>query len=308
MFLRIVDKVRMFLLLGGTFLFHTTSLAQTVFTVKDKSSKLPIEYAQAALLRINEGSTTDVNGKFSLDNYKLSDSLNISSLGYKSESFVISSLISNPVIYLTKLPIALNEVTVSAKRKSVSFHTQRIGWMNNRVNTFINLNRVCTKKGSRIAVWIDNKENQIGIIDGVVVKLLSRQDTKDSKPILVRVCSLSGNSSNGPEQDLSNSPTIFKVQPNAQTLTIKLEKSTLYLPAKGGFVGIEWLDSETETLPICVALTNSDMSISELSNTWQSYRGKKWTRFGLGRGQDGSLRRFNNNNARIEAIVTFPDK
>lgn len=51
-----------------------------------------------------------------------------------------------------KLPIALNEVTVSAKRKSARFHRSQIGWSNDRLDTFFNLDRICTKKGSRIVV------------------------------------------------------------------------------------------------------------------------------------------------------------
>jgi len=90
-------------------------------------------------------------------------------------------------------------------------------------------------------------------------------------------------------------------------LHIDLRKSPLYLPATGGFVGIEWLESEYPNLPVCVAATNSDLATPEFSATWQSYRGKKWARFGMGYGTDGKLRRFSNSNARINAVVAFPD-
>lgn len=250
----------------------------------------------------------NTKGTFSLNNYVLTDSIKVSSLGYKSEKVLIKSLVNNPIVYLVKAPIALNEVAVSVKQRSIKFHRQRIGWFNDRVNTFINLNRLCIKKGSRIVVWVENRENQVGIIEGLVVKLLARQDTKNPKPIFIRVCVLSGNKIAGPNQDASITPTLFKVEPGGQTLHIDLQKNQLYLPAQGGFVGIEWLDNAEDNLPVCVALTNSDMSINDMSNTWQSYRGKNWVRFGVGHGSDGRLRRFNNSNARVDAIIAFPDK
>lgn len=141
-----------------------------------------------------------------------------------------------------------------------------------------------------------------------MVKILARQDIKSPKPISVRVYALCGNQTTAHQGDIGIVPEIFQVEPSGQTLYIKLQKSQFYLPAQGGFIGIEWLDNTEEFLPVYVALTNSDLGINDMSNTWQSYHGKKWTRFGVGHGSDGRLRRFNNSNARIDAIVAFPDK
>jgi hypothetical protein len=298
---------KMFLLLGGTFLFSNICLAQISFTVKDRGTQQPIEYAQVALLRINQGASTNERGVFTLDNYVLTDSVIVSSLGYKSEKIAVRYLVANPVVYLLKSPVALNEVTVTASRKAVKFHRKRIGWFDHRVNRFINLSRVCSQKGARMVVWVSNTDNQVGIIEELIVKLLPRPDTKDRKPVLIRVCSLAGTQAAGPERDASITTTVFKVEPTAQTLHIDLRKSQLYLPATGGFVGIEWLESEYSNLPVCVAATNSDLDDTELSATWQSYRGKKWARFGIGYGADGKARRFSNSNARIDAVVAFPE-
>lgn len=298
---------KMFLLKGGTFLFPSICFAQINFTVKDRGTQQPIEYAQVALVRINQGASTNEYGVFVLDNYVLTDSVIISSLGYKSERLAVKYLAANPVVYLAKSPVALSEVTVSASKKAVKFHRKRIGWFDYRVNRFINLNRVCSQKGARIVVWVNNADNQVGIIEELIVKLLPRPDTKDRKPVLIRVCSLAGTQAGGPERDASITATVFKVEPTTQTLHIDLRKSQLYLPATGGFVGIEWLESEYPNLPVCVAATNSDLDDSELSATWQSYRGKRWARFGVGYGADGKAHRFSNSNARIDAVVAFPE-
>ncbi len=298
--------LKILLLIGGIFLFPLISKAQTVFTVRDLGTKQPIEYAQVAILRINEGSLTDAQGNFKLDNYALSDSILVSALGYKSERLLLKTLVGSPVVYLKNSPIALSEVAVSAKRKSVKFYTQRIGWVDDRVNTFFNLSRVCTKKGTRVVVWIENKEHKAGIVEGVVLKLLSKTDAKNPKLTLVRVCVFDGKQATGPEQEAGIEPMVFKVAPGSQTLRISLLKSQLTLPAQGGFVGVEWVDNPEEALPFCLALTDSDANTTDLSNTWQSYRGKKWGRFGVGYGSDGKLRRFNNSNARVDALVAFP--
>lgn len=293
-------------LFGGTFLFPLLSRAQTVFTVKDFDTKQPIEYAQVAILRINEGSLTDAQGNFRLNNYALSDSILISALGYKSERFLLKTFICSPIAYLKKSPIALSEAAVSARRKSTRFYTQRIGWIDGRANTFFNLSRTCTKKGTRVVVWIENKEHKDGIVEGIVLKLLARPDAKNSQPTIVRVCVFTGNQATGPKQEAGIEPAVFKVAPGSQTLRINLYKSQLTLPAQGGFIGAEWVDSPEEALPFCLAITNSDTNTNDLSNTWQSYRGKKWSRFGVGFGADGKLRRFNNSNVRIDALVAFP--
>lgn len=303
-----LTRIRKALLLsGGALLFPLACFAQISFAVKDKATQQPIEYAQVALLRINQGASTDEKGGFVLDNYVSTDSVIVSSLRYKTEKFAVKYLTANPVVYLTKSPVALNEVTVTASRKASKFHRKRIGWFDYRVNKFINLSRVCSQKGARIVVWVENTDKQVGIIEELIVKLLPRPDTKDRKPVLIRVCSLAGSQAVGPERDASITATVFKVEPTAQTLHIDLRKSQLYLPATGGFVGIEWLESEYSTLPVCVAATNSDVEDSELSATWQSYRGKKWARFGIGYGADGKSRRFSNSNARIDAVVAFPE-
>ncbi len=299
----------MFLLLGGTFLFPYISNAQSVFTVKDKTSRQPIEYAQVALLRINQGATTNAEGKFTLDNYLLKDSVIISSLGYTSEKLTIKDLAANPVIHLTKAPIALNEVAVSARKNSIKFHRRQIGWIDKRVNAiFPNLGRICSQKGARIVVWVNNEENQAGAIEGLIVKLLPRPESNDNQPALIRVWALSGNQTTGPDNEAGIASTVFVVKPGTQTLHIDLQKSQLYLPASGGFVGIEWLVSEQKMLPVCVGTTNSDLTLNEVSATWQSYRGKKWGQFGVRRGVDGKVQRLSNSNARIDAVVAFPNK
>lgn len=293
-------------LIGWTFLFPLVSKAQADFSVRDFDTKQPIEYAQVAILRINEGGLTDAQGGVKLANYSLSDSVLVSALGYKTESLSLKALSSNPVVYLKKSPIALSEVSVSANRKAANFTTQRIGWVDDRVNTFFNLSRYCTKKGTRVVVWIENKGHNAGLVEGVVVKLLARPDAKNPKPTLVRVCVLAGKQATGPEQEVGIAPTVFNVAPGSQTLRITLKNTQLVLPAQGGFVGVEWVDNPEESLPFCLALTNSTVNTTELSNTWQSYRGKKWSRFGVGHGLDGKLRSFNNSNARVDALVAFP--
>ncbi|MDJ0366567.1 hypothetical protein QMK33_15515 [Hymenobacter sp. H14-R3] len=296
----------MLFLLGGIFFLPTISQSQILIAVKDAATNQPIEYAQVAALRLNEGGLTDAQGNMQLGNPAPFDSILVSALGYTSEKLYLKTVASSPIVYLKRAPIALSEVAVSAKRQSVKFYTQRIGWVDDRVNTFFNLSRACTSKGTRVVVWIENQTHTAGLVEGVVLKLLARPNAQHPKPTLVRVCALAGSQATGPTQETGTESMIFKVAPGSQTLRLQLAKSQLTLPAQGGFVGVEWVDNPAEALPFCLALTNSDANTNDLSNTWQSYRGKKWTRYGVGYGADGKLRRFRNSNARVDALVAFP--
>jgi len=184
-----VDRCKVkFVLLGIVSLVSKPGIAQVTVTVKDQATQQPIEYAQVALLRINEGAATNAQGMFALDNYALTDSVLISALGYRSEKFAVKALVASPVAMLARSPVALSEVVVAASRKAVKFHRQRLGWVDYRVNRFLNLNRVCVQKGARMVVWIGNAENQVGIIEALIVKLLPRPEARERWPALIRVC------------------------------------------------------------------------------------------------------------------------
>lgn len=297
----------MFLLIGGTSFFVQPSLAQVAFTVKDKESQKPIEYAQIALLRINQGASTDSNGHFTLDNYLFADIILISALGYRNIKITAKTLVASPVVYLNKEPFALAEVVVSAKRDKSKLYKKRLGWYDDKLSTLLNLDRLCPKKGSRTVVWIENSLHVGGTVDELIIRFLPKIANADSKPVLVRVCALSGNRTSGPEQDISIIPTAFIVKPKSQTTHILLKDKQLYLPPTGGFIGIEWIGNDSENIPICLGLTKSDArDNNKPGDTWQSYRGKMWSQFGTGYGPSKRLQTFTNANARIDVIVSFP--
>ncbi|MGI4873561.1 MAG: carboxypeptidase-like regulatory domain-containing protein [Janthinobacterium lividum] len=231
----------MFLLLGGTSFFGSPCFAQTVFTVADQKTKKPLEFAQAALLHSNHGASTDSNGHFTLDNYILSDTIIISSLGYKSVKGPVKQFIQNPLILLAEDPIALTDVVVTAKKFHKKLSKERTGWFNDRVDRFVNLNSLGLRNGNRLVVWIENPAGVDGIVDELIIRFLLKTANTDKSSTLFRVCALAGQRATGPEQNISIVPTISSISPHSQTTHVLLKDKQLFLPANGGFISIELL-------------------------------------------------------------------
>lgn len=303
---------KLFLFMVGAAFFSCSALAQQVFTVRDQESQRPLEYAQVALLRLNQGTATDQAGQFRLLNYTMSDTILLSSLGYQPRKLVISFLLTHPVVYLHKQPLALGEVVVRAPHRKAKTVTHTLGWFASSLGERLHGDRFCVRRGSRIVVWLANPTGQPGDIRQLVIQLLPRQSqgTVEDGFLLVRGCCLDGNPVTGPEQDTSVSTAVYEVKPNSKVIHLSFADAPLPLPAAGGFVGLEWLGDTDTALPVCLALTRSTVTEDgKPSQTWQSYRGKKWGRFGSGYSGTGASKRavlFSNGNARMEATVSFP--
>lgn len=91
------------------------TVAQQV-TILDKTTFKPIEGVNIHKIKLSEGISSDGNGKADLSGFSETDSLRISSIGYKSAIFTKKQMISIGKILLVPISNDLEEVVVSASK------------------------------------------------------------------------------------------------------------------------------------------------------------------------------------------------
>ncbi|MES2808272.1 MAG: carboxypeptidase-like regulatory domain-containing protein [Bacteroidota bacterium] len=99
----------------------TATYAQLVTgTVKDAKTKQPLSFVNVGVVGKGLGTVTNDAGTFSLALEKYTkDSLRVSILGYKSQSFLVADILKNPdVLAITLLPdaISLKEVKIKSHK------------------------------------------------------------------------------------------------------------------------------------------------------------------------------------------------
>ncbi|MDX9854561.1 MAG: carboxypeptidase-like regulatory domain-containing protein [Tenuifilaceae bacterium] len=133
------------LILTITALSGINSYAQTISgTLINKSSNLPVAYANIGIVGKNIGTVSDADGNFRLDidsNYN-NDSLLVSVIGYMTKAFKVSDLrnANNNTIFLKERIYSLNEVIVRPtvfKEKTLGVSTKikrlQAGFSDNRL-------------------------------------------------------------------------------------------------------------------------------------------------------------------------------
>jgi hypothetical protein len=105
-------------------IFQTSIYSQVVIkgVILDENSQ-PIEYASVGILNSSIGTITDQTGSFTIyfkkENFKISDSLRISNIGYYAQTLNLFALVEKPEVTIRLLPDVkqLNEVVVTSRKK-----------------------------------------------------------------------------------------------------------------------------------------------------------------------------------------------
>ncbi|MGB5819141.1 MAG: carboxypeptidase-like regulatory domain-containing protein [Saonia sp.] len=135
-----MDSLRNFILCTVLSLLAVTIYAQKEYKgqVLDKHTGEPIPYVNIGILNRAKGTVTDVNGYFHLEinplDYSLEDTLQFSSLGYKTVKKKVPTLTfaynEYPKIFLEPDIIALDEVVLVAGVEEEQFVNEKIGYKN----------------------------------------------------------------------------------------------------------------------------------------------------------------------------------
>lgn len=191
-------------------------------TVYDHTSKEPIPFASIGIKGKTMGTVCDENGNFELNMNGAADtdSLKISSIGYKSKCFIVSKArnFTGEKIYLAQTTVQLNEVTVRPTKTI----TKILG------NKRYNKNVMCffqgadgNYKGVEVAIKADNKKERLVWIEDFNF-YINQCLFKDS--IAFRLNFYKESKEGMPAENILQKPIVFKIAPRLGVFNIDLKK------------------------------------------------------------------------------------
>jgi hypothetical protein len=262
------------------FQFSITSISAQEFEIRGQitdSIENPIEYASIGVLNKSLGTVSNSKGQFilSLSDKNIKDTLKISSLGFKSEEFLISSLDESKTlnIKLETLYESLDEVVLSSKK--LKTYTDGKSRTNTKQQTiFANPDLPNINLGTKIG-----RKFKLGDDDASQLSKF-RFFIKDNNFVSVkfRLNFYTIDDDNRPNRRL-NIPNIFATASKNYTGWIELDLTPFDIIVKEDIiVAVEWIEHSEEgnllNLPIIIPSFGSTHYYKFGSqNSWEKYGG-----------------------------------
>lgn len=236
------------------------SFGQNVYDgfIVDKILKKGISYATIGLVKENTGTNADENGNFKLKTSRFeSDSLYITSVGYKPLKVAVDNLPLNMVFEMDKKETNLLEVIIKNYTESTTLNS----FSNCSTNTFT------TSKNS-----------------GTQYCQLFETTIKNSFLQEITICKFEGSSkfririydydtiTKKPSIDLVDS--VIEIEANKRNVKVNLEKYHILIPNKKFFIAIEWLHITFNESNYKTKINGQKMTISQYA-PFISYRKQK---------------------------------
>lgn len=256
-------------------LFTVSIAAQIKGIVKDSLTGAPIPYVNIAVLNENNGSTTEEDGTFLINNSDGSKKLLFSSLGYEKK---IVTAKNASLVLLSQTEIELNEVIIS---KRIQTKQIEIGKTNNATfQAFENGPRIDTKFFPFSAKYKKTK---------YIKKVTFFTDNKlENASFKIHFYSVDQNGF--PAEELLNKDFIVSVKSGIKKYLIDVTDYNLILSTKGIFVGFEKLLITKNKLE--KTITNYNTNTTKIQTTYfplllynrverdflYTYSGGKWNR------------------------------
>jgi hypothetical protein len=197
------------------------------FQIKDSQNN-PIVLANVSLNQTSIGTYTNSNGEFSVENIKLSDTLKISCIGYKSRSVCVKD-VEGPIILISS-SINIDEVTINGKRNSKSF---KIGFYKMRsILPYTHGSSINTK----LATFLPY-ESSPAFIEKILLPITNANDTTQLRIFLYDV-----SEDGSPGKEVYSKIAILKDIKNK----VDVSDQKIRMPLGGIFVGVEWLFEPTK--------------------------------------------------------------
>lgn len=232
--------------------------------------KTPIPYCSVSLKNSTTGVVADSLGNFILQGFDLTDSIQISHIGYQKQTIFVGDLLKPiNIIYLKRSIIKLDEVSINASNLPQKY-------------TYFNLGYYSTKSrgggpgilGKITAVYISNNSHTTKKI----IKL--QYSIRSFAKCLVRVQLYTRNVYTGlPEIVIIPEDLRIVVKKHQTKITVDVSKFNILLPAGGVFVTLQHLgEIDRDGKLINKKLNNSPIIISFSKNspsvTYYSFWGK----------------------------------
>lgn len=235
--------------------------------VKSTNSDEIIPYANIVLTGKQGGTYSDEEGKFEI-NVATSDSLTISSVGYKRITIAVEDVRTRSnQIYLNPDITQLQSVTIQAKKGRVKFERKEFGYTKVKRRSLISSGI----PGIQFATFIMNDSKNEGFIESLLIGITCERKSR------VRIRLYSPTLQNGVGAEITNQNLLFDIKGNHRPYKFDVSPYQIPFNKEGIIVAIEFLgeigkDNKIKkgtTTGTKLYLTDGN---DDFRNTWQSYR------------------------------------
>lgn len=225
----------------------------------------PLSFTNIVSLKKQNGTATDKDGVFQLENLDKNDTLKITNIAYYPKLVSVESLLKNDTILLIENTKTLDEVIITNFTK---FKTEEdLGFLNFKTNASFDL-----KPGGQIALFIENERKRIGWIKEVSFKAKTQGKCKCGIRVRLMQSDASGIK---PDLDLLNDNVIVNSSDLKRTNRINLSDYKILMPKSGVFVVLEWLYSNNDCDKNSYTNILGNMAVTT-DLVWFNYRDKTW--------------------------------
>jgi len=249
--------------------------AQIRGIVTDKSTGLPIQYANVFLKDKLVGATTDINGTFEIKSNIQDYILIISAIGYDSQQFKPNT--DNVIIQLVPRTYALSEITVKPRKNKSLLIVETYNKKN--IHDYF----ACLGYPWIVSKYIEFKPEFNSTPFIKQIKILTSATPRDSVIFNLRL--LVVNEDGSPGIDILSKNLIIHAQNGINKLTsIDLSSHHITFPKTGLIIAVEWLivqQNRTDSKHQVQYLPQFGTVTKEGDNKTWIYSGGKWIKTSL---------------------------
>ncbi len=247
----------------------------------DKNTNKPISYCTITCSNDQTGGFSDSLGIIAIQNIINCDKILVTSLGYKSEVFMVKN---NPqktkdtlLFYLTPDTLKLEEVQIAKDATKIKLVKYNLGHFNSKKEV---IDRTGGVIGRTRALYIQNPANNSSTkITKILYSIDGHRDPHfDNQSAMVRINLFrKAENSDAPGSPLVNEDIIIRTKKGQGQIVYDVSKYNILLPKDGVFIAIQWLGELTSKIkPINISpALNSHRNVDD-SIVYFKFLDKEW--------------------------------
>ena len=247
----------------------------------NKNTNKPISYCTITCSNDQTGGFSDSLGIIDIQNIINCDKILITSLGYKSEVFMVKN---NPqknkdtlLFFLTPDTLKLEEVQIAKDATKIKLVKYNLGHFNSKKEV---IDRTGGVIGNTRALYIKNPTNNTSTkITKILYSIDGHRDPHfDNQSAMVRINLFrKAENSDAPGLPLINEDIIIRTKKGQSQIIYDVSKYNILLPKDGVFVAIQWLGELTSKIkPINISPALNSHRNVEGSIVYYKFLDKEW--------------------------------
>lgn len=251
---------------------NITTYSQTLQgRIIDSITKKPIELVNITFVKKDLGVNSDINGNFKIKIKDNTDSLQISSVGYKTKIIDLLTFNKTADIELSPKIEKLEEILISNKKKNYT-SSKTLG-LNKKLKV-----RTSLPFGYEYCNFIKNPSNKNGKVKSIILSLNKRREFDYLATYNIRFYEYDSiNKTPGEELYFEN----LIVEPQNKTYQLKINIDTLNikLPKKGICIGVEIINTKYNEEISSMSKIAPNINFTHTTKdilTWIRFRSKNW--------------------------------